>query len=149
MRFLVAVDGSDEAESALDYALEIADAVDGSITVVHAVDPAVYDEGGSEPISTLSDADQRLVLESIEDAEQRGVAILEEMVEVAAERDVDVEEELLYGDPSTEIPDYAETEGFDAIYLGHRGRSERMERLLGSVAKVIVKQATVPVTVVR
>ncbi|SDD58242.1 universal stress protein [Natrinema hispanicum] len=149
MRFLVAVDGSDEAESALDYALEIANAVDGSITVVHAVDPAVYDEGGSEPISTLSDADQRLVLESIEDAEQRGVAILEEMVEVAAERDVDVEEELLYGDPSTEIPDYAETEGFDAIYLGHRGRSERMERLLGSVAKVIVEQATVPVTVVR
>ncbi|MGM0388256.1 MAG: universal stress protein [Natrinema limicola] len=148
MRFLVAVDGSDEAENALDYALEIADAVDGSITVVHVVDPAVYDEGGSEPISTLSDA-ERLVLESIEDTEQRGVAILEEMVEVAAERDVDVEKGPLYGDPSTEIPDYAETEGVDTIYLGHRGRSERMERLLGSVANVIVEQVTVPVTVVR
>ncbi len=149
MRFLVAVDGSDEAENALSYAIEIADAVDGSITVVHAVDPAVYDEGGSEPISTLSDADQRLVLESLEGAEQRGIDILEEMVELAAERDFDVDDELLYGDPSVEIPAYAEAEGFDAIYLGHRGRSERMERLLGSVAKVIVERASVPVTVVR
>jgi len=91
----------------------------------------------------LSDADQRLLLESSEDAEQRGVAILEDMGDFA------VEEELLDGDPSTDIPDDAVTEGFDAIYLGHRDRSERMERLLGSVANVIVERATVPVTVVR
>jgi len=40
-------------------------------------------------------------------------------------------------------------EGVDPIYLGHRGRLERVKRVLGSVAKMIVERATVPVTVVR
>jgi len=60
-----------ESENALAYAADIADATDGSITVVHAVDPTAYDEGGSEPITSLSDADARLILESVADAEQR------------------------------------------------------------------------------
>lgn len=149
MRILVAADGSEESEAALAHAIEVADAMDGSITVVHAVDPAVYDLGGREPIATLSDADQRLVIESIETAETRGRDVLEDAAEVAAERGHEVETELLYGDPDVEITTYAETEGFDAIYLGHRGRSERVGSMLGSVAKTVVERATVPVTVVR
>ena len=81
MKFLVAVDGSDEAENALAYASEIAEAVGASVTAVHAVDPAVYEQGGSEPISTLSDADQRLIIESIEDAEDRAIEIIEDAAE--------------------------------------------------------------------
>jgi nucleotide-binding universal stress UspA family protein len=149
MKALVAADGSEEADNALDYAVEIVDGVGGSITVVHAVDPAVYDEGGSEPISTLSDAKQRLILENIEDAEQRGLDVLEDAVELAADLGHDAEGELLYGDPARAIPEYAEAEGFDAIYVGHRGRSERTAALMGSVAKAIVEQVTIPVTVVR
>ena len=151
MNVLVAVDESNEAKHALAYATEIVAAVDGSITVVHVVDPVVYDEGGAEPITTLADAEQRLILENIEETERRGLDVLENAVEFGEERDVDVdiEGELLYGDPVTEIADYAESEGIDAIYVGHRGRSERAELMLGSVAKAIVERATVPVTVVR
>ncbi|RQG96436.1 universal stress protein [Natrarchaeobius chitinivorans] len=149
MKLLVAVDGSDEAENALEYAVNIATAVDGSITVVHAIDPVVYEEGGSEPISTLSDADQRLILEALEDTEQRGIEILEAAIAHGDELGYDVDSELLYGDPVTEIPDYADAEGFDAIYVGHRGRSERLESILGSVAKTLVERSNVPVTVVR
>ncbi|WP_254532879.1 universal stress protein [Natrinema gelatinilyticum] len=145
MKFLVAVDGSDEAENALQYASDIAAAVGGSITVVHAVNPAAYDEGGNEPVSTLSEAEQRLIIENIEDAEQRGSNVLDDAFEIVD----DVEGELLYGDPVTEIADFAEAEGFDGIYVGHRGRTGRAELLLGSVAKSIVERATVPVTVVR
>lgn len=145
MKFLVAVDGSEEAENALAYAAEIADAVGGSITVVYAVDPAVYEQGGSDPISTLSDADQRLIIESIEDTERRALDIIEEATEIGE----DVDGELIYGDPDTAIADYAESEGFDAIYVGHRGRSERTESMIGSVAKAVVERATIPVTVVR
>ncbi len=43
MDLLVAVDGSQEAESALAYATDIADAMDGSITAVHDVDPTEFD----------------------------------------------------------------------------------------------------------
>ncbi|MGM0716663.1 MAG: universal stress protein [Halobacteriota archaeon] len=149
MKCLVATDGSEEADNALAYATDITDAMGGSITIVHAVDPTVYRVGGNEPISGLSDADRRLVLENIEDAEDRGLTLLAEAVEFAEELDHEVETELLYGDPVSEITDYAGERGFDAIFVGHRGRPEHTERLLGSVAKEIVERSTIPVTVVR
>jgi nucleotide-binding universal stress UspA family protein len=149
MELLVAVDGSETADEALAYATDIADATAGSITVAHAVDPEVYDRGGSESVSGLSDAEQRLLLDSIEDAEDRGLDVLDEAAAFADELGHDVETELLYGEPVAEIADHAEAEGFDAIVVGHRGRSEHVDRLLGSVAKGLVERATVPVTVVR
>lgn len=149
MKLLVAVDGSNEADDALAYATDIADAMDGSIFVVYAVDPDVYEERRSEPITTLSDADQRLVLESVESAESRGMVVLDDAESFAADLGHDVQTELLYGDPVTEVTDYAEQADFDTIFVGHHGRSERTEKMLGSVAKAIVERATVPVTVVR
>ncbi|ELY44603.1 universal stress protein [Natronorubrum sulfidifaciens] len=149
MKLLVAVDGSEASENALTYAATLADAMDGSITVVHAADPTVHDEGGNEPDVSLWDADQRLVLESVADVEQRGLDLLDDASAVADDLGHDVAVELLYGNPVAEIADYAEAEGFDTIFVGHRGRSERAGLMLGSVAKSLVERATVPVTVVR
>jgi nucleotide-binding universal stress UspA family protein len=149
MKLLVAVDGSQEAEAALAYATDIADATAGSITLAYAVDPNVYEVRGSEPVTDLSDADRRLVLEGVENAESRGLNVLDEASDFAAELGRDVETKLLHGDPVVEIADHAEEAGFDAIVVGHRGRSEHEDRLLGSVAKELVERATVPVTVVR
>lgn len=149
MRLLVAADGSEASENALAYATDIGDGMHGSITVVHVVDPAVYEERGAEPIATAADADERLIVESVADAEERGLAILDDAAEFAAELGHDVETELLYGDPVEAITDYAEREGYDTIYVGHRGRSERADLMLGSIAKAVVARATMPVTVVR
>lgn len=149
MKFIVAVDGSEEGEAALAYATDVADAVDGSITVVYAVDPDIYEEGGSEPVEGITDAQDRLIIQSVEDAEERGLDILDDAASFAHELGHSVETELLYGDPVREITDYAEDGGFDGIFIGHRGLSERVERVLGSVAKGVVERATVPVTVVR
>ncbi|AFZ71955.1 universal stress protein [Natronobacterium gregoryi] len=149
MNLLVAIDGSNESTEALDYAIDIADAMDGSITVAHAVNPTVFDEGGTEPLASLSDADQRLIVEGVADAEQRALGVLEEAVEFATGHGHDVESELLYGDPATEIAEYADEEEVDAIFVGHRGRTERVELMVGSVAKALVERAPVPVTVVR
>jgi nucleotide-binding universal stress UspA family protein len=145
----VAVDGSEAADDALAHAVTVGDATGASITVAHAVDPVVYDVGGSEPVSGLSDADRRLILEDVGDAEDRGLEILEAATEFARTLDCEVETELLYGDPVAAVTDYAEEAGFDAIFVGHRGRSERTDLMLGSVAKDVVERATVPVTVVR
>lgn len=149
MKLLVAVDGSEEADDAITYAADIAAAMDASLTLAHTVEPAAYDTGGSDPISTLSDADRRLIVESLEDAERRGIDLLEEAAEFARELGQDVETELLYGDPVEELTDFAEERDFDAIYVGHRGRSERAGMMLGSTAKALAERATVPVTVVR
>lgn len=149
MNLLVAVDGSDEADEAIAYAAEVAEAMGASLTLAHTVDPAAYETGGSEPIASFSDADRRLIVESLEDAERRGIDLLEEAAEFARELGHEVETELLYGDPVEELTDFAEERDVDAIYLGHRGRSERAGVMLGSTAEAVAERATVPVTVVR
>ncbi len=149
MKFLVAVDGSSISDETLEYATEIAGAFDGEMTVCHVVNPALYVEEVDEPISSLSEAERRFLLSGIDDAFERGLAVLDDAVDSAANLGQEVNREILYGDPATEITDLAESEGFDAIYVGHRGHSRRGERFLGSVAKGIVERSTVPVTVVR
>lgn len=148
MKFLVAVDGSQEAEEALAFATDIADAMSGSVTAVHAVDPDIYDTGGGEP-ENRSDTERRLIIQSVEDAEDRGFRILDDAAKLAANLGRDIDTELVYGEPVKAITSYADEADFDAIFVGHRGRSERSGLMLGSVAKTIVERATVPVTVTR
>ena len=148
MKFLVAVDGSETSDEAIAVATTVADPMDASITVVHAVSPSVYDEGGGEPVSS-AEAGRRLIVESIEAAERRGADVLEDAVALADDRGHDVQSELLYGPPVSTIADFADAQGFDAIFVGHRGMSRRAEMMLGSVAKGLVERASVPVTVVR
>ncbi|THE64602.1 universal stress protein [Salinadaptatus halalkaliphilus] len=148
MELLVAVDGSEESNRALAYATDIADATGGSITLIHAIEPEIYDTGGEEPISE-SDRRDRLVIDSLDAAEEHGRAIIDEAIEFAAQRGQTVSGELLYGQPARILPEYAEKGEFEALYVGHRGRSEQRIEFLGSVARNVIERATVPVTVVR
>lgn len=148
MELLVAVDGSEESNRALAYATNIANATDGSITVIHAIEPDIYDAGGGEPISA-SDRRDRLVIDSLDAGEEHGREVIDEAIEFAAERGQTVSGELLYGQPSKIIPEYAEKGEFETLYVGHRGRSERTIEFLGSVARNVVERTTIPVTVVK
>lgn len=149
MEFLVAVDGSEASEAALDHALDVAEAAGATVTVVHAVEPSVYDEGGSDPIAGLADAGDQIVIENVADAEERGEDLLARALRRAEGRDVEVRDAMLYGNPIQVVPRYAEEHGVDAVYVGHVGRSERVEAMIGSVAKTMVERSPVPVTVVR
>lgn len=148
MELLVAVDGSEESNRALAYATDIANATGGSITVIHAIEPDIYDAGGGKPISE-SDRRDRLIIDSLDAAEEHGRAIIDEAIEFAAERGQTVSGELLYGQPAKRIPEHAEKGEFETLYVGHRGRSERTIEFLGSVARDVVERTTIPVTVVR
>lgn len=147
MNFLVAVDGTPGSERVLEHAAKLAAAADASLTLVHAVDPSVYDtmEG---PVRSAGDREERLIIESTEEAEDRGAELLEQAVADLDER-IDVTTELLYGPPAESIAGFAESVGADGIIVGHRNLSEQHERVLGSVAKSLVEHSPVPVTVVR
>jgi len=146
MRFVVAVDGTPGSERVLEHAASLAGAADADLVLVHAVNPSVY-EVMDGPVRDGSNAEERLLLESTEDAEERG----EQLLERAAERveGVDAETELLYGSPASAIAEYAEEIGADGVFVGHRDLSEEQERVLGSVAKRLVDNSPAPVTVVR
>lgn len=148
MHFLVATDGSPESDATLEYAIDLADAAGANLTVVHAVQPRIR-SGGLEPTQSLSDAERRLIVENVEDAEERGEAILERTAERVSEAGVEVDTALLYGNPVEAIVEYADANGYDGIFVGHRGLSDRAESLLGSTANELVRRATIPVTVVR
>jgi nucleotide-binding universal stress UspA family protein len=143
MRLLVAVDGSEQSDNALAHAVRLAAETDGSVTIVHAVDPTVQEVADAPP-----NGGDRLVVEDEEDAEARADRILAAAVETVGDR-VPVTTELLHGDPREVVPDLAASEGYDEIVVGHRGLSERQERVLGSVAKSLVEHSPVPVTVVN
>ena len=148
MRLLVAIDGSDESNRALAAAMEIAAATEGSITLIHAIEPDIYDAGGVEPV-TATERRDRLIIDSLDSAEERGQSIIDDAIAVANDSAVEISGELRYGRPAQTITEFAEEGNFDTIYLGHRGASERTIEFLGSVARDVVERATVPVMVVK
>ncbi len=149
MHLLVAIDGSDESTAALKHAIDLADAIGGSLVAVHAVVTDVHAERQGTPVPHEEErSDERLVEESVEQAERRGESILADAVERAADHGTELRTELLYGDPKTVIAEFAEEEGIDAIVVGHRSMPEEYERVLGSVAKSLIERSPVPVTVV-
>ncbi|KAB1197335.1 MULTISPECIES: universal stress protein [Haloferax] len=149
MNFIVAVDGSESADRALEYALSMVEPLGATITIVHSVEPHVVVEGGEEPIAGVPTSGDHIVVESLEDAEARGEQVLEEARAQATEAGVDSTSELLYGNPVDALTSYATTTGADGVFVGHRGISKQYEGLAGSVAKELVERASCPVTVVR
>jgi nucleotide-binding universal stress UspA family protein len=149
MRLLVAIDGSEHSTRALEHALDLAAAAGASVTAVTAVDPNVYTDNEGTPLRDASTTGRERVLESIEDAEDRAMEVLEAAERLATDMSVPFETQALYGEPAEVVTDFAREEGFDGIVVGHRGLPGEYERILGSVAKSVIERADVPVTVVQ
>jgi len=139
---LVPVDRSPQSSDALDHALEMFP--DAGIIALTAVDPiaAGYvaepapDATGSPGVWT-------------EQAHDRADAILDEVVEQAADQGREIETVRVTDRPARAVVDYAEDEDVDHILMGSHGRTGVTRVLLGSVAENVVRRAPCPVTVVR
>jgi nucleotide-binding universal stress UspA family protein len=139
---LVPVDGSEEAEQALEYALT--QRPDPAVTLLHVVNP----------VSTFGYADDDYFDFDAYQGEakrqrERGEELLEEYREAAAERGVEVETAIRTGAPAAEILAAVDELGADHIVMGSRGRSGVGRVLFGSVAEAVTRRASVPVTIVR
>jgi nucleotide-binding universal stress UspA family protein len=139
-RILVAVDGSDPADAALDFATE--EYPDAEITVLSVIDPTEVSYGSVEAAPGTFERLQ-------EAATDRTERILETARGRAAEYGVDVETESVVGAPARTIVDRADEHGVDGIVVGSHGRRGVSRILLGSVAETVVRRSPVPVTVVR
>lgn len=143
MRYLVATDGSPESDEAVRYATRHAVAFDATLEIVHVLTPETELVEG------------QVIMSGEGAAVDRGERTLERARELAQEAagdgggDPDLETELLAGRPADAIADRIEDVGADAVYVGHRGLSDKREQVVGSVAKSLVDKATVPVTIIR
>lgn len=139
-RLLVPMDGSPQAEQALEHALSVHEG--DAITVLHVIDPieASYNPGATVPGYS----------EEWYESEKEGAAeLFDAAAATAADRGVEIETELEVGRPAHVIVEYAENHNVDQIVMGCHGRSGVARVLLGSVAEDVVRRSTVPVTVVR
>src|SRR6056297_2114377 len=140
-RLLVPVDGSEQAASAVQFAAETAP---GATTVLlHVINPA---EAGFSAQASVPSFSEEWYEEQQATAEQR----FDELEAAVREAGVDrVERVTEVGRPTKIIVEYADEHDIDQIVMGSHGRSGVSRLLLGSVAEVVVRRASVPVTVVR
>lgn len=138
---LVAIDGSDVALRALEYAARQASVTPDLRLHVVAVQPPqrVYGEVeiyvGEQRMHELGASVMRAILD---DARAR-----------LAGRIANFEIELLEGDPGETIARRAGELGCESIVMGTHGRGRLGTALMGSVAQRVVHDAPVPVTLVK
>ncbi|MFC4541386.1 universal stress protein [Halosolutus amylolyticus] len=136
---LVPVDGSEQAEAALAYAIETFP--DASHTAFHAMDL---------PFDRPREAVEGTYLEELlHDHEERAEAILESAAALADELGATIETETAAETPSRAIVDYADANGYDQIVMGGHGRSLAARLLTGSVAERVARRSPLTVTLVR
>lgn len=136
-RILVPMDDSEMARRALTYALE--NHPDAEITVLHVV---------GNPSSMMGSA-AGLALEDDPEAaaEEQAEEIFDPARELAAEHDTEIETAIRSGSPASVIVTAAEA--FDTVVIGSHSGSLVQDLFVGNIAKKVVSESPVPVTVVR
>lgn len=147
---LVPVDGSDGANNAAQFAARLAETMNRPVQLLFAIPESpmelygVPGEGAmggevgyfsAEAFEKVRDANARRAFDAARDA--------------IGEARIRVDEQLLGGEASGAILEYAETVPGAMIVVGSRGLSGVKRLLLGSLSHALVQHAHCPVTVVR
>jgi len=145
-KILVAYDGSPHSKQALEWAIDLSRASNGSVVVVFVSEPihmsslVLYNiEGGSE----------RLLMETIKEIKEKDRQTLEEAKNHCASHGIEVKAEILEGNIAETIINYAKKEQIDLIVAGTKGHGALEELLMGSVTRNLVSLAHTPVLVVK
>lgn len=134
---LVAVDGSEMSEHALEYALAVY--TDAEITVLHVL-------GGPSPMggkaSGLALADD---LEAA--AKKQSEEVFDRAREVAAEHDREIQTAIALGHPARAIINRAAE--YDTVVIGSHSGTLAERLFVGNVADRVFRRSPVPVVAVR
>jgi nucleotide-binding universal stress UspA family protein len=139
-KILIATDGSDSSHEAVVFGLELAEEQGAWAHVVHVaplVDAVPYSNFGFIAPTLPHEFDDR-------DYEP-----LQKAVELATEKGIRVQTELLKGKPADEIVAYADSIDADLIVVGSRGHGAFTSALIGSVSRGVLRESRRPVLIVR
>jgi nucleotide-binding universal stress UspA family protein len=144
---LVAIDGSEAAAQALNYALNLAEKCDAEVQIISVVPPV---ESIMPRFSFASPPDTMYTL-FINEVEKKLQTVLSESLKTTKEKkpNLKVSSRLLKGRPADTIVQTAKEEDFDIIVIGSRGLSGVSELVLGSVSDRVADYATCPVLIVK
>lgn len=144
---LVAIDGSEAAAKALDYALNLAEKCGAEVQIVSVVLPV----DDILPRFTSMKPSSTFYTPLINEMEKRLKTVLSEALKRAQEKKskLKISVRLLKGRPADKIVQTAKEGNFDIIVLGSRGLSGVKELVLGSVSDRVADFATCPVLIVK
>jgi nucleotide-binding universal stress UspA family protein len=143
---LVATDGSDDSDAAVDAALDLAHDTNGRLLVL-----SVVPEGSGE----ASDDGDRADADAEPPARDEDEEVIEandltnDVVDHAVEWGIEATPLVWEGEPADAILAAAASEGADVIVIGSSGKSGVGRMLMGSVSDDVIRRSVVPVMVVR
>ncbi|WP_135823805.1 universal stress protein [Halorussus ruber] len=133
---LFPTDGSEPAESVLDYVLQIAAEHEATLHILNVAD-------------TSRDGLTQIRGDVIDVLEQEGQRIVDEATQRATERGIAVVPEIRQGDPYTSIVEYSQQSSVGLIVMPTHGRRGLKRSLIGSVTERVINTAEVPVVAVN
>ena len=150
-KILVPIDGSEHADKALDYALDLAEKYDASIKILNVVptplipgyvSPATVGSTPSLPIwagtysKELKENSEKMLYKELKEAKKNNP-------------NLKISTKLLVGQPADKIVETAKEGNFDIIVMGSRGIGGIKEFFLGSVSHGVSNDAECPVLIVK
>lgn len=155
-KILVALDNSPASDTLFDQALELAQATDGALLLVHSL--SNQEESSPLPMSAQLEniywaPGTELDLEAWRQAwtryENESRDRLRRYAAIANTAGVPTEFRQLIGNPATVICKAAQAWGADLILIGNRGRTGLSELVLGSVSNHVMHRASCSVLVMK
>jgi nucleotide-binding universal stress UspA family protein len=139
-RVVVPLDGSPLAEGVLPFIVEIAGPLDLDVHLVRVVQP--------QPPEVI-EGSRHVIFENVEARMDEANEYLRGVVVELATKGVRATIEARRGEPVTEIVAAAREAGADLIAMTTHGRSGLGRLLFGSVAEAVLRQAEIPVFLMR
>jgi nucleotide-binding universal stress UspA family protein len=144
---LVAIDGSENSDRALDFSLDLAEKYGAAVRILNVSEsPAM----GAVPLEPTTISGESMVVFA-KDLQRFHEEILNKAVIHAKEikPNVVVSSKLREGDPASEIVGESKDEGFDIVVLGHHGLGRVREIFLGNISEKVAHLAPCPVVIVK
>jgi nucleotide-binding universal stress UspA family protein len=144
-KILIAYDGTECADRALDFSLDLAERLSASLTIINVLEPPPY--GNPEDPLQMSPGMAGLVNDLRKTHQE---ILLKASKKVSnANPNLRFSTELKEGNPSTQIVDTASEENFDVIVVGHGGASRIREMFLGGTSERVAHLARCAVLIVK
>ncbi|MDX1520409.1 MAG: universal stress protein [Anaerolineae bacterium] len=143
-KILVAVDGSEYSNHAVNTAANLAKIHNSSVLLLHVI----RDWALPKEIEAMILAGE-ITASRLEVLRDSGQIILDKAKEkFEAGGILDIKSEILEGSPATKIVDYAEENEVDLIILGHRGLGSARE-MLGSISNKVSNLTKISCLIVK
>lgn len=134
---LLTTDGSAHSHRSADKAIEIAEIpININVNILYVVD------GNKSKSDVLRYGDHR----DADKERQRMLSVFKDKFKKAG---IYSKITILHGNPAESIIRYANSQNFDCLILGSRGRSQVQTMLLGSVSHKVMKYVRIPILLIK